>query len=138
MVYLPWCLLRQRLRVCSAFDPLLRFFSVWAIPGDMTLVFSMEEAVLLTLPLFLVFVPISALVVSFYLVGPLGCVLCSCLRTCLPLLTIARLLNVENLLTLALLLLMLALACIVSLSIPVVSLLLVLILLFQSLVEVIV
>jgi hypothetical protein len=96
----------------------------------MLLVFSVEEAVLLTLPLFLVFVPIFALAVSFCLIGPLGCVWCSCLRRCLPLLTIARLLNVENLLALALLLLMLALACIVSLSIFVVSLLLVLILLF--------
>jgi hypothetical protein len=96
----------------------------------MPLVFSVEATVLFTLPLFFVFVPIFTLVVCFCLVGPLGYVLRSCLRSCLPLLTIARLLNVENLLALALLLLMLALACIVSLSIPVVSLLLVLILLF--------
>jgi hypothetical protein len=52
------------------FDPLLHCFSVWAIPGDMPIVFSKEEVVLLPLPLFLVFVPISALAV----VGPLGCV----------------------------------------------------------------
>jgi hypothetical protein len=116
--------------VCSAFDPLLCFFSFWAIPGDMPLIFSIEEAVLLTLPLFLVFIQVSTLAISFCLVGPLGFVLCSCLRRCLPLLTIARLLNVETLLALALLLLMLAFACIVSLSIPVVSLLLFLILLF--------
>jgi hypothetical protein len=94
----------------------------------------MKETVLFTMPLFLVFAPIYALVVSLCLVGTLGYVLCSCLRRCLPLLAIARLLNVENLLALALL----ALACVVSLSIPVVSLLVVLILLFQSLAEVIV
>jgi hypothetical protein len=104
----------------------------------MPLLFSVEETVLLTLPLFLVFASISTLVVSLCLVGPLGCVLCSCLRMCLPLLAIVRLLNVENLLALALLLLLLALACIVALSIHVVSLLLALILLFQSLAEVII
>jgi hypothetical protein len=52
VVYLPWCLLMRRLGVCSTFDPLLRLFSVWAIPGDMPLLFSVEEIVLLTLPLF--------------------------------------------------------------------------------------
>jgi hypothetical protein len=98
----------------------------------------MEEIVLLTLPLFFVFAPISALAIFLCLVGPLGCILCSCLHRCLPLLAIARLLNVENLLALALLLLLLALACIVSLNIAVVSLLLVLIMLFQSQAEVIV
>jgi hypothetical protein len=87
----------------------------------MPLLFFVEEIVLLMLPLFLIFAPISAFVVFLCLVGPLGYVLCSCLRRCLPLLAIARLLNVKNLLALALLLLLLALACIVSLSIPVVS-----------------
>jgi hypothetical protein len=104
----------------------------------MPLFFSMEEAVLFSLSLFLVFVPVFALAISFPLVGPLSCVLCSYLRCRLSLLTIALLLNVENLLALALFLLLLALASIIPLCIPVVSLLLVLVLVFQSLAEVIV
>jgi hypothetical protein len=122
----------RRLGVYSAFDSLVRLFSIWTIPGDVPLIFSVEKIVLLALPLFLVFAPISALAIFLCLVGPSGYVLCSCLRRFLPLLAIARLLNIENLLALALLLLLLALACITSLSIPVVSVLLFLVLLFQS------
>jgi hypothetical protein len=96
----------------------------------MPLFFSMEEAVLFLLSLFLVFVPVFALAIFLPLVGPFSYVLCSCLQHRLSLLTTTLLLNVENLLALALLLLLLALASVTSLCIPVVSLLLVLVLLF--------
>jgi hypothetical protein len=97
----------------------------------MPLLFFVEEAILFSLSLFLVFVQVSTLVVSFPLIWLLGCVLCWRLRCRLSLLTIALLLNVEALLALALLLLLLALAFVVPLCIPDVYLLLVLVLLFQ-------
>jgi hypothetical protein len=75
VVYLPWFLL-MRLGVCSAFDSLMHFFSIWAIPDDMPLPFSMEEAILYSLSLFLVYVLVSALAVSFPLTWLLGSVLC--------------------------------------------------------------
>jgi hypothetical protein len=98
----------------------------------------MEEAVLFLLSLFLVSVLVFALGISLPLVGPLSCVLCSYLLCRLSLLITDLLLNVENLLALALLLLLLALASMVPLCIPIASLLLVLVLLFQSLEKVIV
>jgi hypothetical protein len=86
----------------------------------------MEEAILFSLSLFLVYVLVSTLVVSFPLIRLLGYVWCWHLRRCMSLLTTALLLNVEDLL---------ALASVVPLCIPIVSLLLVLVLLFQSFVE---
>jgi hypothetical protein len=80
----------------------------------MPLFFSMEEAVLFLLSLFLVFVLVFSLAIFLPLVGPFSYVLCSCLQHRLSLLTTALLLNVENLLALALLLLLLALASVTS------------------------
>jgi hypothetical protein len=88
----------------------------------MPLFFFVEEAVLFTLFPFLVSILVFALAISLPLVGPLSCVLCSCLRRRLSLLTTTLLLNVENLLALALLLLLLALASVIPLCVPIVSL----------------
>jgi hypothetical protein len=108
----------------------MRLFGIWAISGDIPFFFSMEEAVLFSLSLFLVSILVFALGISLPLVGPLSCVLCSCLLCRLSLLITNLLLNVKNLLALALFLLLLALASMVSLCIPVVPLLLVLVLFF--------
>ena len=67
MVDLPSGLLWRRLRVCPVFYPLLGFFCIWAISGDMPFVFSMEETILPLLPWFLVFILALLLIVFFCL-----------------------------------------------------------------------
>jgi len=47
------------------FYPLLGFFRIWAISGDMPFVFSMEETILPSLSLFLIFVLALLLIVFF-------------------------------------------------------------------------
>jgi hypothetical protein len=119
-----------RRRVSSTFDPFLCFLGIWAISSDMTFLFAMKEAILLALPLPWIFVPISHLAKSFPLIGCLCHILCPYLQNFLPLLVIALLLDVEDLLVLVLLLLLLNLVSIAPLGIPVACLLLILILLF--------
>jgi hypothetical protein len=104
----------------------------------MPLFFYMEEAILFLLSLFLISVPVFALAISLPLVGPLSYVLCSRVRRRLPLLTIALLLNVENLLALALFLLLLALTFVTPFVHSCCFLVACSGLLFQSFVEVIV
>ena len=65
MVDLPGRLLWQRLRVCPIFYRLLGFFRIWAISGDVSFVFSMEETILPSLSLFLIFVLALLLIVFF-------------------------------------------------------------------------
>ena len=67
MVDLPSRLLWQRLRVCPIFYPLLGFFCIWAISGDVPFVFSMEKTILPSLPWLLVFVLALLLIVFFCL-----------------------------------------------------------------------
>ena len=139
MAHLSCRLLWRRWRICSAFDPFLGLLGIWAIPGDVPFVFSIEETILPSLPWFLVFVLAFLLIVFLAFVLLLRCFALFCLRHLLPLLATPLLLYVENLLIRRLLRLWLALAFVAPLSVPTVSLvLLVLILFFQPSSEVVV
>ena len=100
-------------------------------PGDVPLVLSMKEAVLPSLSLVLVSIPLPTLAISLsfglFLRRPVG----ACLRWLLPLLVASLLLYIDDLLALPVRWLRLALASVAPLGVPVVTLeLLVLVLLF--------
>jgi hypothetical protein len=99
----------------------------------MSLLFAMEEIVLLLLSLLLVSVLVFSLAISFALILPLGRVLSSSLHRLLPLLATALLLYIKDLLALALLLMLLTLISVVSLCVSVASLLLFVLVLRRSL-----
>ena len=63
MVHLSCGLLWRRWQICSAFDPFLGLLGIWAIPGDVPFVFSMEETILASLPLVLVSILVPALAI---------------------------------------------------------------------------
>ena len=130
IVDLPSGLLWRRLRVCPVFYPLLGFFCIWAISGDMPFVFSMEEIILSSQPWFLVFVLALLLIVFFAFVLLLRCFVLFCLGHLLPLLATPLLLYVENLLIRRLLRLWLALPSVAPLSVPAISLVLLVLILF--------
>ena len=94
MVDLTGGLLWRRLRVCPVFYPLLGFFSIWAISGDVPFVFSMEEIILPSLPWLLVFVLAFLLIVFFAFILLLGCFALFYLQHLLPLLATPLLLYV--------------------------------------------
>ena len=122
MAYFSCGLLRRRLRICSALDSFLGLLSVRAIPGDVPVVFSMKEAVLSSLSLVLVSVPVSTLTISLAFGLFLRWIIQAYLHRLLPLLTASLLLYIEDMLVLPLLWLQLALASAAFLGIPVVAL----------------
>jgi hypothetical protein len=104
---------------------------------DLLLILSYVSLTIL-LSLFLISVLVFALATSLPLVGPLSYVLCSHVQRRMPLMTIALLLNVENLFALALFLLLLALTFVTPFVHSCCFLVACSGLLFQSFVEVIV
>ena len=122
MAYLSCGLLWWRLRICSAFDPLLGLLSIWAIPGDVPLIFSMKEAVLPSLLLVLVSILVLALAISLAFSLFLRCIVWACLHRLLPLLVASLLLYIKDLLALPLRWLQLVLTFVASLGVPAVAL----------------
>ena len=131
MAYLSCGLLWWRLRICSAFDPLLGLLSIRAVLGDVPLVLFIKEAVLPLLLLVLVSVLVPALAISLAFGLFLRLTIWACLCWLLPLLAASLLLYIKDLLALLLRGLWLALAFVAPLGISAVALeLLALILLF--------
>ena len=117
MVHLSCGLLWRRWWICSAFDPFLGLLSIWAVPGDVPFVFSMEETILPSLPLVLVSIPVPALAISLAFGLFLRHAVWACVHWLLPLLAVSLLFYVEDLLALPLLWLRLALASVALLGI---------------------
>ena len=117
MVHLSCGLLWRRWWICFGFDPFLGLLGIWAIPGDVPFVFSMEETILASLPLVLVSILVPALAISLAFGLFLRRAVWACLRRLLPMLAVSLLFYVEDLLALPLLWLRLALASIALLGI---------------------
>ena len=103
--------------MCSTFDHFLGLLGIWAIPGDVPFVFSMEETILPSLPLLLVSILVPTLVISLAYGLFLRHTVWVCLRRLLPLLAISMMFYVEDLLALPLLWLRLALASVARMDI---------------------